>query len=52
MVSVLGMDKLDEIWDSANPCKCGNDDKWAQDIFGGIHCTLCKQEVAENVIKY
>lgn len=41
-------ERLDEIWDNAlvsNPCKCGNDDKWEQDIKGDITCSGCNQFV-------
>lgn len=38
---------LDLIWDSARPCKCGNDDNWEQQISGKIRCTECGDEVVE-----
>ncbi len=38
-------ERLDLIWDNANPCKCGNDDNWAQNIKGTIYCNECKEVV-------
>lgn len=40
------IERLDEIWNSAKPCKCGNDSNWSQDIKGDIHCDECNEVVA------
>lgn len=44
-------ERLDAIWSKAaqeNPCACGNDDKWEQEVNGRIRCNGCKVEVASN----
>lgn len=41
-------DRLDFIWNNAQPCKCGNDDKWAQESNGDIRCNRCRVWVVEK----
>lgn len=42
------MDRLDQLWNEAKSCSCGDDSEWSQDISGLIRCEVCEEWVVDK----